>query len=78
MFGSRNVLGAVSAPAIAPSAAARPQPRPSIHVTLTPTRRASAGLTAAARSARPIFVNWKNAHSTTTAPRQTAIVPMSR
>ena len=65
-------------PAIAPSAAARPQPSPSIHVTRTPTSRASEGFTAEARSASPTFVNWKNAHSTTTAPRQTAIVPMSR
>ena len=77
MFGSRKTLGAVSMPATAPSTAARPQPRPSISGTLTPTRRASAGLTAAARSARPTFVNWKNAQRTTTAPKQTAIVPMS-
>ena len=64
MFGSRKTLGAVSIPAIAPSTAARPQPRPSIKGTLTPTRRASAGLTAAARSASPTLVNWKNSQST--------------
>ena len=69
MFGSRKTFGAVSMPAIAPSIAASPQPRPSIHGTRTPTRRASDGLTAAARSASPTFVNWKNAQRTTTADR---------
>ena len=43
MFGSRKTLGAVSMPAIAPSMAASPQPRPSIQDTRTPTRRASDG-----------------------------------
>ena len=33
------------------------QPSASIHVTRTPTSRASSGLTAAARNARPTFVN---------------------
>ena len=76
-FGSRKRLGAASMPAIAPSTAARPQPSESIHVTRTPTSRASAGLTAAARIARPTFVYWKSAHSTTTVASTTPIVPMS-
>jgi hypothetical protein len=77
MFGSRKTLGAVSMPAIAPSTAARPQPSPSISGTRTPTRRASFGLTAAARIASPTFVNWKNVPMTTTAAKQTAMVPTS-
>ena len=60
MFGSSPTVGAVSIPATAPSSAARPQPSASIHVTRTPTSRASSGFTAAARSARPTFVNWKS------------------
>ncbi len=75
--GSRNRLGAASSPAIAPSTAARPQPSVSIHVTRTPTRRASAGLTAAARIASPTFVYWNMSQSATTVARTTAIVPMS-
>src|SRR6185503_14239258 len=73
-FGSRKRLGAASIPEIAPSTAARPQPSESIHVTRTPTSRASAGLTAAARIARPTFVYWKSAHSTTTVASTTPIV----
>ena len=76
-FGSRNRLGAASIPATAPSTAASPQPSASIHATRTPTSRASAGLTAAARIARPTFVNWKKSQSTTTVARQTPIVPRS-
>ncbi len=77
MFGSRKMLGAASIPATAPSTAASPQPSDSIHVTRTPTSRASAGLTAAARIASPTFVYWKNSQSTTTVARTTPIVPMS-
>ena len=62
MFGSSPTVGAVSIPATAPSRAASPQPSASIHVTRTPTSRASSGLTAAARSASPTFVNWKRPH----------------
>ena len=77
MFGSRPTVGAVSIPATAPSRAASPQPSASIQVTRTPTSRASSGLTAAARSARPIFVNWKSPQRRSTIPSATAIVPMS-
>ena len=76
-FGSRKTLGAASIPEIAPSTAARPQPSESIHVTRTPTSRASAGFTAAARIASPIFVYWKSSQSATTVARTTPIVPMS-
>ena len=77
-FGSRLArLGAASAPAIAPSIAASPHPSPSIHGTRTPTRRASAGFVAAARSARPIFVNRKKSQRATTVPIETPIVPTS-
>ena len=75
--GSSPTLGAVSIPATAPSTAARPQPSASIQVTRTPTSRASAGLTAAARSASPTFVNRKRSQRRTTIPSVTAIVPMS-
>ena len=42
--------------------AARPQPIASIQPTRTPTSRLASGFSAEARSARPVFVNWKNAH----------------
>ncbi len=76
-FGSRNTLGAASIPATAPSAAASPQPKESIQVTRTPTSRASAGFTAAARIARPSFVYWNSAQRSATIASTTAIVPMS-
>ena len=76
-FGSRKRLGAASIPEIAPSTAARPQPSASIHVTRTPSSRASGGIDAAARIASPSFVYWNIAHSTTTVASTTPIVPMS-
>ena len=60
MFGSRKSDGAASTPATAPSTAASPQVTASIAPTWIPTRRASTGLTAAARSPRPIFVRVKS------------------
>ena len=43
-------------PAMAPMAAARPQPRPSIQLTRMPTSLAESGFCAAARIARPTEV----------------------
>ncbi len=40
MFGSRKTMGAIIMPAIAPMAAAMPQPSAVIQPTLMPTRRA--------------------------------------
>ena len=53
MFGSRNTTGAISMPAIAPIAAAMPQPSAIIQPTRMPTSRADSGFAAAARIARP-------------------------
>ena len=60
MLGSRNTIGATMQPAIAPIAAARPQPSASIQPTRTPTRRDEVGLNAAARIASPSLVWRKN------------------
>ena len=59
-------LAAAIIPATAPSIAASPQPSESIQLTRTPTRRAASGRTAAARIARPTFVNWKKSQRTNT------------
>src|SRR5215208_5067873 len=67
-----NCAGAASIPATAESAAAKPQPIASIHVTRTPSNRLAVGFTADERSARPIFVNLKNAHRSTTHTRTTS------
>src|SRR6266571_8286358 len=77
MFGSRKTIGAIIKPERAPSTAASPQPSASIQLTRTPTRRAAAGRTAAARIARPTLVNRKKAQRTTTAAIETPIVPRS-
>ena len=59
MFGSRKITGAIMMPAMAPIAAARPQPSAIIQPTLTPTSRAESGSVAAARIARPTRVKRK-------------------
>ena len=74
---STNCVGSAIRPATAPSIAARPQPIASITSTRTPTSDAAAGRSAAARIARPTFVNWKSAHSATTEMIDTAKTPMS-
>ena len=72
-----NCVGSVIRPATAPSIAASPQPIASIRFTRTPTSDAAAGRSAAARIARPTFVNWKSAHSATIEMIDTAKTPMS-
>ena len=63
MFGSRNTIGATIIPAIAPIAAASPQPSASIQPTRMPTSRLESGFCAAARIASPSGVKRKNANS---------------
>ena len=77
--GCSRTLGLAAAiiPATAPSAAASPQPSDSIQLTLIPTSRAASGRTAAARIARPSFVNWNRRWRTKTAAIEIAIVEMS-
>ena len=62
IVGWRNCVGSVISPETAPRTAARPQPVASIQLTRTPTSEAAAGRSAAARIARPSFVNWKRSH----------------
>ena len=53
MFGSRKTMGATIIPAVAPIAAASPQPSASIQPTRMPTSRLESGFCAAARIASP-------------------------
>ena len=64
-------------PATAPRTAARPQPSASIQETRIPCSRLDSGLNAAARSASPIVVFWKNAQSASTITSETAMIPRS-
>ncbi len=75
MFGSRNTTGAISMPAMAPIAAAMPQPSAIIQLVLMPTSRADSGNDAAARIARPIRVNRKKTKSRTSNISVTPIMP---
>ena len=70
-------LAAAIIPATAPSTAASPQPSDSIQLTRMPTSRAASGRTAAARIARPSFVNWKSSQRTNTDAIEIRIVAMS-
>ena len=77
MVGCRNCVGSVIMPETAPSTAASPQPIASITLTRTPTSDAAAGRSAAARIARPTFVNWKSTQIRITERIDTASTPMS-
>ena len=77
MFGSRKTIGATIMPAIAPIAAARPQPSASIQPTRMPTRRLDTGFCAAARIARPSGVKRKKANSSSSTTSVTPIAPSS-
>ena len=77
MLGSRSSDGAANTPATAPSAAASPQPTAAIAPTWMPTRRASNGFAAAARSPRPVFVRAKNRPMIANATTETPITPSS-
>src|SRR5262249_45042305 len=69
--------GAAISPATAPSAAASPQPSAIVQVTRIPVSRLDSGFRAAARIARPTFVNRKNSHSSRTASSETPMIPRS-
>ena len=77
MFGSRKSDGAAITPATAPSIAASPQPSAIIAGTRMPTKRASAGLTADARSPSPRRVFANSSQISPTAMNATAITPRS-
>src|SRR3954453_10498479 len=69
--------GAANSPAIAPSAVARPQPTAIVQLTRIPASRLDSGFWAAARIARPSFVNRKKSQSTSTASSETPMIPRS-
>src|SRR5947207_11633484 len=69
--------GAAISPATAPSAVARPQPSAIIQLTRIPVRRLDSGFSAAARIARPSFVNRKKNQSRSTASNETPMIPRS-
>ena len=77
MFGSRKTVGATIIPAIAPIAAARPQPSASIQPTRMPTSRLETGFCAAARIARPSGVKRKKTNSSSRTTSVIAIEPSS-
>ena len=65
-------------PAVAPIAAARPQPIASMRPTGMPHSRADSGFCAAARIASPVGVKRKNANNRTSMNSVTPITPRSR
>src|SRR3954451_7340150 len=69
--------GAAISPATAPSAVASPQPSAIVQLTRMPVRRLDSGFWAAARIARPSFVNRKKSQSTSTASSETPMIPRS-
>ena len=73
MFGSSRILGATRIPETAPTAAARPHPRPSISPARTPSSSLTCGYRAAARIASPSLVRLKSTYSS---PSISKLVPM--
>ena len=78
MLGSRNRTGATIIPAVAPIAAAKPQPIASMRPTRIPQSRAETGFCAAARMAKPVEVKRKKTNKRTSMISVTAMTPRSR